>query len=481
MAEYFKMPTLGQSMEEGTVLQWFKREGEAIRRGEALLEVMSDKANFEVEAPVDGVLRKILVPENGTVPVNTPLAIIGTADEPIEALLQGVGQGEATIAQTATGPVGPSVSAAVVSPMPAPQLEPASVRRVSISPRARRLADERGIPIAALAGIGTGPEGRVLERDVLAYLERLAVAPADSSSTGPEVRTERPKPRVTPLAARMAGELGVNIEELAMGLPGSRVTAEVVRRTVEAGKPAPRSATEQTKGGAPAVAEVIPLRGLRKMVADNVTFSRQTAPHVTLVTEADVTEMVALFERLRPEIQRRYDTKLTYTDLLVKAVARALCDHPLCNAALVENEIQVYADKNIGVAVATENGLLVPVIHQADTLSLAEISRRLRELAERCRTGKQTPDDLMGGTFTLTNLGAFGIDAFDPIIVPPQSCILGIGRIMQKPIVVEGQVAIRSMMSLCLSFDHRVLDGVPAAKFLQTLTSFLGSPLLILV
>lgn len=482
MAEYFKMPTLGQSMEEGTVLQWFKREGDTIKRGEALLEVMSDKANFEVEAPKDGVLRKIMVPENSTVPVNAPLAIIGTADEPIDALLQGAGGGEAAEEQPATAPAAaPETAAAAGSPAPAAKAEPAPAGRVFISPRARRLADERGIPIAALARIGTGPEGRVLERDVVAYLERQAVVPTPGPSPRLEEGAERPKPRATPLAARIADDLGVNIEDLAMGLPGSRVTADAVRRTAETVKPAPAPSAAPIEGGAPAVAEVIPFRGLRKMVAENVTKSRQTAPHVTLVMEVDVTELVALFERLRPDIQRVFNTKLTYTDLLVKAVARALADHPLCNAALVGDEVRVYADKNIGVAVATENGLIVPVIHQADTLSLAEISTKLKELAERCRTGKQTPDDLTGGTFTITNLGAFGVDAFDPIIVPPQSCILGVGRIAQKPVVVDGQVAIHSIMNLCLSFDHRVLDGVPAAKFLQTLKELLEAPLLIFV
>lgn len=481
MAEYFKMPTLGQSMEEGTVLQWFKREGDAIKRGEALLEVMSDKANFEVEAPRDGVLRKIMVSENSTVPVNTPLAIIGTADEPIDALLQGVGGGEAVEEKPTTTPAATEAAAVVGSPAPAAKTESAPIGRVFISPRARRLADERGIPIAALAGLGTGPEGRVLERDVVAYLERQAVAHLPGSPLKLEEQAERPKPRATPLAARIAEDLGVNIEDLATGLPGSRVTADVVRRTAATVKPTPVPPAAPVEGAAPVVAEVIPLRGLRKMVAENVTKSRQTAPHVTLVMEVNVTELVALFERLRPDIQRLYNSKLTYTDLLVKAVARALDDHPLCNAALVGNEVRVYTDKNIGVAVATENGLIVPVIHRADTLSLVEISIKLKELAERCRTGKQTSEDLAGGTFTITNLGAFGVDAFDPIIVPPQSCILGVGRIAQKPVVVNEQVAIRSMMNLCLSFDHRVLDGVPAAKFLQTLKELLEAPLLIFV
>lgn len=472
MAEFIRMPTLGQTMEEGTILQWFKREGDYVKRGEALVEVMSDKANFEVEAEGEGVLRKILVSANETVPVSAPIAILGTADEPIEALLGGAGEAET-----------PPAVAAVDIPTPGLREEvaarPLSPERVAVSPRARRLADARGVPIAALVGLGTGPGGRVLERDVQTFLEQQGAAPAAG------VPGETAKPRVTPLAARIADDLGVDVGELALGLPGSRVRAEDVRRHVETA-PSSSSVTrpavqEGPGGGSPAVAEVLPLRGLRKRIADNVTKSRQTAPHVTLTLEVDMTELAALYPRLQTEIQRTHRTKLTYTDLLVKAAARALADHPLCNAALIGDEIQVYADRNVGVAVATDNGLIVPVIRQADRKPLGDVSVELKAMAERCRSGKQTPDDLAGGTFTITNLGAFGIDVFDPIIVPPQSCILGVGRIAEKPVVVNHEVAVRSMMNLCLSFDHRVLDGVPAARFLQRLKELLESPLLIFI
>lgn len=471
MAEFFSMPVLGQTMEEGTILRWFKQEGDVIKKGEPLLEVMSDKANIEVESPCDGVLRKILVAADEMVPVKTPIAIIGTADEPIDALLSGgagaagqAGDGTATPA-TVEAPV--SVEAAVTAATP-------PTGRIPISPRARRLADERGIPIAALAGIaGSGPQGRILEKDVLAYLEKQAAAPLPTA-----VPEEAARPRLTPLAARIADELGVKAEELARGLPGGRVRAEDVLRAAETARPVPPPVS------APAgltVTQVIPFKGLRKMIADNVTKTRQTVPHVSLTMEVDVTELVALHARLQPEIQKVYNTKLTYTDLIIKATARALADHPLCNAALIGDEIRLYAEKNIGVAVATEAGLIVPVIKSADRKPLGEISVELKALAERCRTGKQTPEDLAGGTFTITNLGAFGIDNFDPILVSPQSCILGVCRIAEKPAVIDKQVVVRSMMNLCLSFDHRVLDGVPGSRFLQRLKELLESPLLILV
>ncbi len=455
MAELFKMPRLGQSMEEGTVLRWFKQEGDTVRTGEPLLEVMSDKANFEVESTLDGVLRKILVQADGTVPVNEAIAIIGASDEPIEDLFA---RGTAV---TAVSNVAETVHPQTVSAV-APGVR--AHGKTAISPRARRMADAKGIPVSALATFGTGPDGRVLERDVVAYVERAA-ALVD------EPRPDTLKPRTTPLAARLADDLGVNLGDLSLGLPGSRVTADVVRRHAKTGSSA----------GDPAVSEVIPLRGLRKIIADNVTKSRQTAPHVTLTLEVDMTGIVAQFAQLRAEVEKRDGVKPTYTDILIKASARAIADFPLANAALVGDEIRVYKDVNVGVAVAAPSGLVVPVVRNADNKSLVEVSAEVKGLVERCRAGKQTGEDLSGGTFTITNLGAYGIDVFDPIIVSPQSCILGVGRIAEKPVVASGTVVVRAMMNLCLSFDHRVMDGAPAAQFLRRIKELLETPLLVFI
>lgn len=462
MAHLFTMPTLGQTMEEGTILQWFKNEGDTVQEGEALLEVMSDKASFEVPSPATGIVRKILAKVDDTVPVKQPIAIIGAADEPIDELLGGT---------SAPPSAQPSAPASTPAASTAPPEHQEAGEKVLLSPRARRLADAKGVPVAALAGMGTGPHGRVLERDVRAYLEQSA-ALVDRKS-------EQARPRVTPLAARIAEDLGVNIEELAGGLPGSRITADDVRRRAEAGVKA--AAGAEAPAREPAIAQVIPFRGIRKISADTVTRSRQTAPHVTLVLEVDMSRASALLAELRPEVQRTHGVKLTYTDILVKAVAQGLKEHPQCNAALIGDEIRIYADRNIGCAVDTERGLVVPVVRRADTKSLGQVAVELKGLIERCRAGKQTEDDLSGGTFTITNLGPFGIDVFDPILVPPQSCILGVCRIADKPVVVDGQVAVRPMMNLCLSVDHRVVDGAPAARFLQHLKELLEAPLRIFV
>jgi pyruvate dehydrogenase E2 component (dihydrolipoamide acetyltransferase) len=449
-------------MEEGTVLQWFKKEGDEVKAGERLLEVMSDKANFEVEAASNGILRKIFVSSDETVPVNAPLAVIGLPDESIDDLL---GQ----LSSSLSGAV-VSVSAQAASQIPDRLEKGANAETAGqflISPRARRLADEKGVPISALAGIGTGPQGRIIERDVIAHIERSA-ALVEGTDVG------ETKPRATPLAARIADDLGLDLGDLALGLPGSKVTADIVRR--HAGSGVPPSSSEL---GEPAVAQIIPLRGLRKIIADNVTRSRQTAPHVTLVSEVDMTNLVSQFSALRAEVEASHRVKISYTDILIKAAARALLDHPMANAALIDGEIRVYSDKNIGVAVAAEAGLIVPVVRNADKLSVGEISSELKALVERCRSGKQTKRDLEGGTFTITNLGPYGVDNFDPIIVSPQSCILGVGRIVERPIVLNGAIVIRSIMNLCLSFDHRVLDGAPAALFLERIRELLEAPILI--
>ncbi len=449
MAHVFTMPMLGNTMEEGTIVKWFKQVGDPVKKGEPLLEVMSDKANFEVESEADGIVRAILAEADATVAVHDPIAIIGSADEPIDIAAAGAGAAPAPEAAAPEPPV-------AAGPAEAPPVS--SGASVAASPRARKLAEEKGVELAAVSG--SGPGGRILAADVAA-------------------QAAQPSVKATPLAAKLADDLGVKLDAIA---GQGKVTAEDVRRAAEAAKPAPAAQPAPPRpAGEPAIADVIPFRGLRKLTADTVTRSRMTAPHICLNMEVDMTAARELHTRLVPKVQETFGVKLTITDLLVSAVAKALVKHPLCNAALIGDEIRLYGDRNIGVAVAAPTGLVVPVIRQADTLSLPEISTQLKALVQRCREGKQTQDDIAGGTFTITNIGMFGVDSFDPIIVPPQSCILGVCRVAEKPVVADGQIVVRAMMNLCLSIDHRVLDGVPGAQFLQTLKGLLEEPLMILV
>ena len=480
MAQLFNMPQLGSTMEEGTILKWHKNEGDAVRAGEVLLEIETDKASMEVEAPSDGVVRKILALADAIVAIRQPIAILGGADDSIEALLAEAGA-DGSQAAVSTPPVTAQAPASAGQQPSAPLPLPAAngiATPVFLSPRARRIADEKGVVVALLSGRGTGPQGRVIERDVEAFVAEQAARPTAAEPNG------RTPVRTTPLAARMADDLGIDLNDLTTGLPGSRVRREDVLRHAETTRPmveaAPVAPLSQS-GPAAAGTTKLAFGGMRKRIADNVVKSAFSAPHVTLTLEVDMTACAEFRTRLIPEVEKLYGSRLSFTDVLVKATARALGEHPLLNAALVGNEVHLFAQKNIGVAVALEEGLVVSVVKSAEQKSLGAVSAELKQLVERSRTGKFTPDDLSGGTFTITNLGSFGIDVFDPIIVTGQAAILGIGRIADKPVVVQKQVVVRSMMNLCLSFDHRILDGAPAARFLQRLKELLENPMLVLI
>ena len=459
-------------MEEGTILKWHKQVGESVREGEVLLEIETDKATMEVEATATGVLRRILAGPDSLVAIRTPIAIIGDADEPIDHLIDPPAGGSGSSSPAAGMPTSDLLARDLPSAAPA-ETAPAA-ERVLISPRARRSADDHGVPIAALSGRGTGPDGRVVERDVTAFLERSAALGVQEPRADSVVHSA---PRSTPLAARMADHLGVDLANLATGLPGSRVRSEDVLRHAESAPAPSASASAAPAGGV----TTITLGGMRKRIADNVTKSAFTAPHVTLTLEVDMTACAEFRTRVLPDVEKSYGVRLSFTDILVKAVARALEEHPLLNASLAGDEIRLFAEKNIGVAVALDEGLIVPIVKVADKKPLGAISAELKQLVERARTGRFTPDDLAGGTFTITNLGALGIDVFDPIIVAGQAAILGVGRIADKPVVVAKEVVVRAMMHLCLSFDHRILDGAPAARFLQRLKELLENPMLILL
>lgn len=442
MAIKMLMPLLGQTMEEGTIIKWFINEGDSIKEGEPLLEVMTDKVNMEVEAPESGVLRKILAQPDDIVPVQDAIAIIGTADESIDDLLAEVPP--ATHTAEASAPAAAATSAPTAAKTESPAV-PVMGEKVFASPAARRVAKERGIEISALAGRGTGPNGRIVEKDVLAFAASV---------------------RATPLAGKVAADMGVQLGTVTGTGVGGRITREDLGRATVA--PAGIGAT-------------IPFSGMRKMVAKSVAASAQSAVHVTLVTEVDMTECVSLRGQLLAEMEREYGVRLSYTDFIAKAAAKAILDKPIVNASLQGDKIIISDSINIGIATAIEGGLLVPVVKNIQSKSLIAISKEIKALADRARSGKATPDDLSGGTFTITNLGVYGVDSFTPIITPGQSAILAVCRIAEKPVVVNGQIAIRSMMNLCLSFDHRIMDGVPAAEFLARLRDILQSPCLVLL
>ena len=472
MAHTVLMPQLGSTMEEGTILKWFKHEGDSVSEGETLLEIETDKATMEVPAEASGILRQILHPENALVPIREAIAVIAGANEPLQTAAVAPALVDAKASK-------PSISSPVLSSIPPLQVTALNASPVSgmvpVSPRAARLAEERGITIASLAGKGTGPGGRIIERDILAA---ALAPPAQPQIVVPETSPQR----ITPLAARMADDLGVAVGDLALGLPGSRVRSADVLRHAESSRPPAVEAAPASAAAVPAEDVTrLPFAGIRKRIADNVAKSAFSAPHVTLTLEVDMTEAAAFRAKVLPDIEKAYGVRLSFTDILVKAVAKTLDEHPRLNVTFDGETILIHRAKNIGVAVALDEGLIVPVVRNVENKTLGTLAKELKASIERARTGKFTLDDLSGGTFTITNLGAFGIDVFDPIIVTGQAAILGVGRIAEKPVVVAGQVVVRSMMNLCLSFDHRILDGAPAARFLQRLKELLESPLSVVI
>jgi pyruvate dehydrogenase E2 component (dihydrolipoamide acetyltransferase) len=456
MATEVILPKLGQTMEEGTIVEWFKQEGDSVKRGEVLYTVESDKATLESESPARGILRKILVPAGETVPVLTPVAVITrTADEDISAIAT-----EAPPPSVVGAEPEPEVSQAVPSQ---PEVAKAAAGRIFASPRARMRAKEMSVDLRALAG--TGPGGRIVERDVLDYVES--------------------QPRATPMARKRAADLGVDLTNVSGTGVGGKVTQEDVetahRDMAVAATPRPAPApTPAIRLPQAEVVSTVPLTGLRGIIAERMATSAHTTARVTLITEVDATAFVDVRTQLKAQVSDEWGFAPGYNDLLGLIVARALREFPYMNARLNGERIETLSSIHLGLAVDTERGLLVPVIRDADALGLREFGTRFRELVGRARDGKSLPDDLSGGTFTMTNLGMYDVDAFTPVINLPELAILGVGRIQPQPVVRENKIAIRQMMVLSLTFDHRLVDGAPAARFLQRIKQLVESPYLLL-
>ena len=472
MATTLTMPKLGLTMKEGKVVKWFKQDGEQVVQGQPLVVVMSKKITYEVEAPASGVLHIVAQPKDA----RKIAEVIGFILEPGEPV--------------------PQVSAAPgVQPPAAPSAADKS-REVRSSPAARRLARELGVDIALVQG--TGREGRISERDV----QRFHDAPPVPAAEAPR------EARSSPAARRLARELGVDITRVQGSGRGGRISESDVQAfhdgqaSIDATPLARRMAEEEgldlaqiqgtgpegriteddllraLEGRAPSGAvppQALPFTGMRQAIAETMVTSLHSMAQLTLTSHADVTALAGLRDMLR----KRWEARISYTDLIVKAAAAALRDHPLLNSTLMGEQIVLQDQINVGVAVALDQGLIVPVVREADQKSILEIHRILRDLAERARSDQLVVDEVTGGTFTVTNLGMYRVDAFTPIINPPEVAILGVGQINEHLALVDGQVRALSRMALSLTIDHRVVDGAPGAAFLQTLVEFLEHPALI--
>ena len=441
------LPKLGQTMEFGTIIEWLKQEGDQVQRGEVLFTVESDKATLEVESPTKGYLRKILVPAGEEHPVLIPVALITKeADEDISSWQAGKSAG-LQIEESANE----RMSESVVQTKEISETSQVSDRIFS-SPRARKLARERGVELALVAG--SGPNGRIVERDIVTYLEST--------------------PKATPVAQRVAEQAGVDLREVQGSGPGGRITKADVEG---AAVPAP---PVHTVAAAPTTAAEVPMSGVRSVIARRMHAGHSETAPVTLTMEVDATDLVQIRERLKASLADKLGFSIGYNDLLIKIVARALREFPYMNARLDGDTIHQLGEVHVALAVDTERGLLVPVVRDADRKGMAEFAAELRDVIERARAGTALPDELSGSTFTITNLGMFEVDAFTPIINLPEAAILGVGRIKDYAAVVEGEVTVRKMMWLSLTFDHRLVDGAPAARFLQRIKQYVEEPYLLL-
>jgi len=455
MAEIFHLPKMGQTMTEATILKWLKSEGDHVEGWEAIVEMMTDKIDMEVEPTITGTILKIIAAEGAVVPVGGPVAVIGAPGEDISALLASIQGGSAPGAASDTAidasPASPSTGTstgngsghAASTATPPSGLD----EFPSVSPRAREAAEAAGIPWKSLELEGSGFEGMIVERDVEALLSSLVRPPA-----------------ATPLAAKIAADLGVPLGDVSGSGPGGRVRADDVRR---AGAPIRRG---------PAIEERrIPLQGMRKVIAARLSASYQGAVHVPVRVDADMTAAADLRRQLKPSLEA-LGARLTYTDLIAAAVVQALIDQPLLNATLEDEVVHIHPGVNLGIAVALEEGLTVPVIADAHNLRLTDLSLAIQDAAKKARSNQLPPSAYGGGTFTITNLGQFGIDSFDPIINPPQVAILGVGRIQDRVVALNGAPTVRPMMTLTVTFDHRATDGAPASQFLSKVKELLENP-----
>lgn len=438
MATEILMPKWGLTMKEGKLSRWLKSEGDTVHKGEAIFEVETDKITNTVEAPGDGVLFQILVAAGEIVAVKSVVGVLAAADEtPAKR------SGSAAPAAGSAPPAGQDAAAAGF---------------VVATPIARRLAKECGIDLHLISG--SGPGGRITEQDVLTYT--------------PEAAPQAATVNAAPQAVALAEKLGIDLS----GITGSGEGGRIVKADVlRAAGPAPQAAP----GPSSAPTDLIPFTGMRKVIADNMMASLHNAAQLTVFVDCDATAMT----RFRDQVRAKYAgdasiPRISYNDIIALAVSRVLKAFPMMNSWLTDEGIVTHGQVNLGIAVALENGLMVPNVKAADSKSLPELAVQIRELAEKARQGGISMDDIRGGTFTITNVSMLGVDGFTPILNPPETGILGVGRVIERPAVVDGQIVVRTMMTLSLTFDHRVVDGAPAMRFLRALADCLENPAMIL-
>ena len=467
MAEIIIMPKLGFNMDEGKLVEWYKNEGDAVKKGEPLFSVETDKTNMDIEATGDGVVKALLINAGDKIPVTLPIAVVAGADEDASAL---IAQAKAELAD---GGVAVEAGEAPAAAAPAKE-EPkkaaapaAADGKRKITPRARRVAAENDLDLATADIVGTGWEGGICEKDVLEYLASNKV-------------------KISPVAKAMADAEGVDIS----AIKGSGANGKIMKSDIEAAlaaKPAAAAAgaavqEAQFSADGKEILEEIPYAGVRKVIGDRLAQSKFTAPHLYFTQKLDLTELL----KLRKQVNDAQDKKTSVTDYIARATVIALQKYPEMNASLIGDKIVKYKSVNLGIAVASPTGLIVPNVKNAQNLSVVELSKASTPLFDKARAGKLAYDEYNGGTFTISNLGMFGIENFTAIINPPEVGILAISSTKDEPAVIvnaagEKEIAIRPMMNIQLTVDHRLIDGLLAAQFVTEIKKLLESPISLMV
>ena len=469
MAEVIIMPKLGFNMNEGKLVQWYKNEGDEIAKGEPLFSIETDKTNMDIEATSDGVVKKLLIEEGEQIPVTLPIAVVGAADEDVSAV---VADAKAQLESGGAAPAEEKEEAPAAAH--AEEKKPAAVPkaeggRLKITPRARRVAAENDLSIEDLVITGTGWQGGICEQDILDYLESNKI-------------------KATPVAAAMAKAEGIDLADITgTGVNGKIMKEDVEKAVAAAAKKAEAAAeaaadeAEFTDDGKE-ILEKVPYAGVRKVIGDRLSESKFTAPHLYFTQKVNMEDVIAL----RKKVNAAQDKKTSVTDFIARATVIALQKYPEMNSSLVGDTIIKYRSVNLGIAVASPTGLIVPNIKDSQNLSVVELSKASTPLFEKAREGKLAIDEYSGGTFTISNLGMFGIENFTAIINPPEVGILSISSTKDEPFVVtkedsSKEIQIKPMMNIQLTVDHRIIDGLLAAQFVTEIKKLLENPISLLV
>lgn len=461
MAEIIIMPKLGFNMSTGKLVKWYKKEGDPIKKGENFFSVETDKTNMDIEATNDGYVKKQFISEGDNVEVTLPIAIVGGQDENVEDLISQAlsdhGKEEVSESEADQKNEPREIQASLGS-------QEKQAGAIKLTPRARKAAKERNIDISSLNIQGTGYKGGICEADILAF------------------EAQQPqKSKISPLASKMAEIEGIDTSTLSGTGIGNKIMKKDVKVAMNKSNASIEPVVDEEVKYAPdgkEILETVPYSGVRRVIGERMVDSKFTAPHLYFTKAVDLTNLLAL----RKQVNASQETKTSVTDYIAKAVVKALQKYPEVNASLQADQIIKYKTVHLGIAVAADSGLIVPVIKNAEKKGLIDFSQEASGLFKKAREGKLMPEEYSGGTFTVSNLGMFGIDEFTAIINQPESAILAVSGTQKKPVVItndqgEDEIAIRPMMNITLTVDHRLIDGLMAAQFVVEIKKYLETPL----